>query len=112
MKTCWAACLGDCDAISHEHLVSKNLFLEDEVGVEGFPWCNGKMVKIGLGALTSKILCIKHNGDLSDVDTAGGKAFATLRESRRLENVREKDPTYRWKTVRSTIDGPRFERWC
>jgi hypothetical protein len=49
MSNCWAACLSGCsDKISREHLISENLFLDDQMTVEGFPWCNGKQVKIGL----------------------------------------------------------------
>jgi hypothetical protein len=113
MKTCWAACLGGCsDTISREHLVSRNLFVDEELTVEGFPWCKGQSVKVGLGALTSKILCKKHNSDLSDVDAIGGKTFAAFRETRRLANIREKKQKYRWTIVRTTIDGLGFERWC
>jgi hypothetical protein len=105
--------LGNCsDKITREHLVSENLFLDDELTVEGFPWCKGERVKIGLASFTAKILCRKHNSDLSDVDAAGGKAFEALREARRLANVREKRPTSRWSVVRTKIDGRGFERWC
>jgi hypothetical protein len=113
MSDCWAACLGNCsDKISREHLVSENLFLDDEMTVQGFPWCKEKPVKIGLASLTAKILCRQHNSDLSEVDTAGGNAFAAFRESRRLANIREKQPKYRWRVVRTEIDGCGFERWC
>jgi hypothetical protein len=113
MSKCWAACLGGCsDKISREHLISENLFLDDDMTVEGFPWCHGKQVKIGLASLTAKILCQQHNSDLSDVDTIGGKTFEAFRESRRLANVREKNPKYRWAVVRTEINGRGFERWC
>lgn len=113
MKACWASCLGNCtNKITREHLVSQNLFLNDEMTVEGFPWCKGKPVKIGLASLTAKILCRQHNGDLSEIDVAGGRAFDAFREARRLANIREKKPKYRWSIVRVTIDGRGFERWC
>lgn len=105
--------MGDCsDKISREHLISENLFLDDDMTVEGFPWCKGKQVKIGLASLTAKILCNQHNSDLSDVDTIGGETFAAFRESRRLANQREKNPRYRWTVVYTKIDGRGFERWC
>ncbi len=113
MGECWAACLGNCsDKITREHLVSENLFMEDEMTVQGFPWCKDKPVKIGLASLTAKILCRRHNSDLSNVDTAGGKAFGAFRESRRVANIRERKPKYRWKLVRTEIDGRGLERWC
>ena len=113
MSDCWAKSLGNCsDKISREHLVSEYLFLDDEMNVQGFPWCKEKSVKVGLASLTAKILCRQHNSDLSDVDTAGGKAFGAFRESRLLANIREKRPKYRWSIVRTEIDGRGFERWC
>jgi len=88
---CWASCLGGCsDKISREHLVSQALFLEDKVRVQGFSWCKDVEKEIGISGLTSKILCSQHNNDLSPVDEAGAKAFATLREIRRIANVRQK----------------------
>jgi hypothetical protein len=69
-------------------------------------------VQIGLASLTAKILCKKHNSDLSDVDAAGGKTFNALREMRRLANVREKRLHQRWSVFRDRVDGLEFERWC
>jgi hypothetical protein len=113
MSACWASCLGNCaDKITREHLVSENLFLDDEMTVEGFPWCKGKPVKVGLASLTAKILCEQHNSDLSEVDTAGGQAFDALREARRVANIRERNLKHRWSVRRTRIDGRRFERWC
>lgn len=109
---CWAACLGDCgDKISREHLVSASLFSEGNLQVQGFDWCKGKTVEVGIAGLTAKILCVKHNNDLSPIDTAGAQAFATFREIRRLANVREKlKPGYRG-VKRYRIDGVGLERW-
>ncbi|MGC1220935.1 MAG: hypothetical protein WA872_04030, partial [Candidatus Sulfotelmatobacter sp.] len=109
---CWAACLGDCsDKMSREHLVSASLFLEGNLKVQGFDWCKGETVEVGIAGLTAKILCVKHNNDLSPIDTAGAQAFATFREIRRLANVREKQkPGYR-NVKRYRIDGIGLERW-
>ena len=91
MKNCWAAVLGNCsEAISKEHLVSKSLFKDTVLGVQGLPWCEDKPKKIGIASLTSKVLCVKHNNALSEVDAAGAHAFDVLREMRRLSNVRRK----------------------
>ena len=39
MKSCWAACLGDClGKTSREHLISRNLFDGETVKVCGFSW--------------------------------------------------------------------------
>jgi hypothetical protein len=109
---CWASCLGDCsDKGSREHLVSEGLFLKDVVRVQGFPWCKNEAKEIGISGLTSKILCTHHNNSLSPVDEAGAQAFKTLRELRRLANIREKLKPSPWTVVRYEIDGLPLERW-
>jgi hypothetical protein len=106
MDSCWASCLGNCsDKLSREHLISEGLFLEDLMTVEGFSWCAGKPVQVGLANLTAKILCVRHNNDLSDVDEAGAKAFGALREMRRVANVREKMKPARWTVFRDRVDA-------
>ncbi len=78
----------------------------------GFAWCKDKPVRVGLEAATAKILCEKHNSALSDIDNAGGAAFAALREIDKLTGVRQKLKLHPWRLVKTTIDGPSFERWC
>jgi hypothetical protein len=108
---CWAACLGGCsDKISREHLVSESLFMNEKVTVQGLPWCK-EPKEIGISALTAKILCVKHNNDLPPIDTAGAKAFATLREIRRLANVRAKIKPGPRTVKKYRIDGVGLERW-
>jgi hypothetical protein len=112
MANCWAQELGSCsDKITREHLVSRSLFMSDDVLVDGFPWCKDKPIKIGLSSLTAKVLCAKHNSDLSDIDTAGAEAFAVLREATGLSNFRSSFPKKRWTIKRSRIDGRGLERW-
>jgi len=112
MKNCWAAVLGNCsEAISKEHLVSKSLFKDTALSVQGLPWCEDKPKKIGIASLTSKVLCVKHNNALSEVDAAGAHAFDVLREMRKLSNVRRKLRPKRWNVVRFTINGDLLERW-
>jgi hypothetical protein len=112
MNDCWAACLGDCsDKISREHIISASLFPADRIMVEGLPWCKGEAKEIGLAALTRKILCTKHNSDLSEADSAASDSMNVLREATRLTNrrieLKIKRPTVR----RFQIDGPALERW-
>lgn len=112
MEKCWAACLGNCGVkASREHLVSQSLFIGESVRVQGFPWCRETPKEIGLSRLTAKILCEHHNNSLSPVDDAGARAFAVLREMRRLANVRERMKPQRWNIIRHRIDGPLLERW-
>jgi hypothetical protein len=112
MKYCWAECLGDCSGkISKEHIVSRGLFDGDALRVFGFSWCKDEEKEISLPSLTAKILCVKHNNDLSEVDTSGANAFAVFREMRRLTNVREKMTPRRWRVVRCSVNGSLLERW-
>ena len=112
MKSCWAACLDGCSGkISREHIVSRSLFEGEAVKVFGFPWCKDEEKEISLPSLTAKILCVKHNNNLSEVDTAGADAFAVFREMTRLSNVREKMKPHRWRVVRYSINGLLLERW-
>ncbi len=112
MSECWASSIGSCtDKISREHIVSRGLFEGDIVMVKGFSWCRDEPRKIGLSSLTSKILCEKHNADLSVVDQEGASAFKYFREFMRLSNVRKDRNPQLWKVMRYSIDGPILERW-
>ncbi len=112
MVECWASVLGSCaEKMSREHIVSQGLFIGDVVRVEGFSWCKGEPKEIGLSSLTSRILCKKHNEELSTIDEGGASAFKAFREMRRVANVREKLKPQVWNVVRYTIDGQTLERW-
>jgi hypothetical protein len=114
MPECWAANLGSCDEkISKEHLVSRSLFVEPKVRVQGLSWCKDGPVEIGLDSLAAKILCKHHNSMLSPVDTGGASAFSVFREMRINANQREKLPNLRmkWSILRYAIDGLLLERW-
>src|SRR5271169_3677011 len=88
MNTCWAACLGNCsDKISREHVITKSLFLDNEVTVNGLPWCVEPKT-IGMASLTAKILCSLHNSELSELDQEAVLFGATMREAFRLLQVR------------------------
>lgn len=113
MESCWAESLGGCsDKLSREHLVTGSFFEGDSVEMFGFEWCKEKPVRVGIAAATAKILCTKHNSDLSPIDEAGRHAFAALRDIQRLSSIRQKLKPYRWTLVKHTVDGPAFERWC
>lgn len=109
---CWADCLGNCESKqSREHLVSENLWLSNTVMVQRFSWCPDAPKEIGIANLTSKILCRKHNCDLSPVDASAGDSFNTLREVTRLKNVREGMKPIRWNVKTFNLDGVMLERW-
>jgi hypothetical protein len=112
MNDCWAACLGDCsDKISREHIISAGLFLDDKITVQGLPWCRNEPKDIGLGALTKKHLCTKHNSDLSFVDDGGISAMSVIRESTRLTSLRIEHKITHPRIMRFQIDGRALERW-
>src|SRR5690349_5685627 len=68
MKRCWAHTLGNCsDAMSREHVVSDSILL-DMVTVKGFSWCKDSPKSISAANFTSKILCERHNNELSPSD--------------------------------------------
>jgi len=108
---CWAACLGGCsDKMSGEHLVSKSLFMDEKVMVQGFSWCPEPKL-IGIKSLTANILCTKHNSDLSHVDDGGAAAFDAFRQMMRISNIRKGMKGRITNVVRHECDGPLLERW-
>jgi hypothetical protein len=92
-------------------MVSQGLFANDSIEVYGLPWLHGEKKVVGLSSLTAKILCKKHNYDLSDVDEGGIKAFETFREMRRLGNVRGKLDPRLLPVAKYQLNGILSERW-
>lgn len=112
MNKCWAACLGNCDGgMSREHIVSQGLFMSDFVDVSGFDWCKDTPTRVGLGSLTKKALCRKHNSELSKVDSVAAHAFGVLRDQTKLANDRGKNPHERYRTVIYNLNATLLERW-
>jgi hypothetical protein len=96
--------------MSGEHTVSKGLFTDDVVVVQGLSWCKEPKT-IGLSNLTRKILCTHHNSILHPVDDAAIAAFDAFRESVRLTDIREKMKERRWAVEHLQLDGDLLERW-
>lgn len=113
MDSCWAASLGDCcDKLSREHLVSQSVFKDEAVIVQGLPWCKDAPVRIGLANLTAKILCIKHNSDLSPLDESASQTLTTVEEMTAVGTVRRQMKPRLWNVKTFEIDGVSLERWC
>jgi hypothetical protein len=112
MSNCWAECLGDCsDKMSREHIFSKGIFFSDELTVQGLAWCSDTPVSVGLASLTAKILCSKHNNDLSVADSAAASATRAFEEALALHKFREQfRPTY-WSRRDFNINGYELESW-
>ena len=71
MSYCWARSHSPCSqGASREHLISAGVFDQTRIFVQGFNWCQQEK-EIGLSALTSKILCRRHNSILESADHAG-----------------------------------------
>ena len=110
---CWAAVLGGCHGgISREHVVSKAIFTSPGVTVQGFHWCKHEPKTVGIEAITSKVLCKKHNSDLTSLDEAAGAAFDCLRRQTKLYNDRQKFSSRAIFAVeRFVINAILLERW-
>lgn len=100
-RQCWAHYLGGCDTLSREHVVSRSIFAsacDCPTLVEGMRRLpNGHMAE---SAMTAKILCRKHNSDLSPLDAEAGKFADLLLSSARGNHI-----------GRPELDGLLIERW-
>lgn len=94
-RKCWAAHVGGCsEKLSREHLISRSLFPNPTVLVEGFDWCKEPRT-VGIDALTRKILCARHNCALSTAD----EVIARFNDTANLT------------AAGITISGRLLERW-
>jgi len=101
---CWASILGDCGkGQSREHYVSDGILNEVTVTAIGLPWCRDEPRTIGLAGAVAKILCGKHNEDLSPFDAEAAKL------SRFLEEHYSNRPVAR-ASIR--LNGFHFEKWA
>lgn len=80
---CYANILGNCDnKISHEHFISKKIFelLTGKIfNLSGAAWLSkDKQIQLTVSNLNSKVLCRKHNSQLSNVDSYAANFFETI----------------------------------
>lgn len=91
MVHCWAESLGTCSGKqSGEHYFSKSLFPGDAIKVCGFPWCKDQEMAIGMDSAVAKILCTKHNADLSPLDNEARRMCVLMREMETLRTNQSK----------------------
>jgi len=111
---CYLRQTGDCsDHISREHPVS-NTILEamgveiEFTGLPGRP--RGDVATLSPKSLVSKILCKRHNGALSPLDSAAGRTFRILQEITRdiAPYNQSTDTGEKWHLV----SGEALELWC
>lgn len=106
MRSCWASKYSSCKGkISGEHLVSKGVFEQKNIFVQGFSWCKEEK-EVGINNITANILCEKHNNGFSQIDQAGINAIKTI-ESLLPSHIRSTDTS----NAKKYIDGYNFERW-
>jgi hypothetical protein len=109
---CWAAPLGSCGGVlSHEHLISECLFPGKEIHVRGFSWCPD-VKPLRIETLTAKILCEKHNRELSELDASVKDSLEALRDSVILFTRRSSLRSRRWTIRQFTVNMLLLERWC
>lgn len=107
---CYAIGLGDCEGgISREHYVSRSVLeiAGKTVQISGFPWQEpDTTLEVGIGALASKVLCRRHNAELSPLDETGRKFVTALKSC--FDEAIENEPI---NTEVFSIAGDRLELW-
>jgi len=83
---CYLRATNDCSQdISREHYISANILeqLGDEgIEVAGVPWLKpGESKRLAVDNLTAKILCKRHNENLSPLDSEAGTFLRFLTEA-------------------------------
>ena len=107
MKDCWAKQYSECfGKVSREHLISKGIFEQQSIFVQGFSWCREVEKEVSIASLTSKILCQKHNSKFSQIDEEGINAVRVFESL--LPAVARSVNSQPSKRI---IDGYLFERW-
>ena len=109
-KGCYAACLNDCAGpLSREHYISESLLRrleKDGLTVEGFPWQPpGEKQSLSVNALAARVLCKRHNEDLSALDAVIEKFVDTL-ERVGVEFKSGRIDPWAW-----LMNGHDLERW-
>lgn len=113
---CYAKSLGDCSQdISREHYISQSVLgamelnaagiVLAETAISGLHWQTGDSTHSARRAGLSKILCSRHNNELSSVDAAAGKFFGCLHrfEVELCDNEAADEEV--------VFDGRSIERW-
>jgi hypothetical protein len=99
-RSCYAKSLGGCTDLSLEHVITKSIF-GDALTVEAYGQSTPQGKRVGLNRLGARVLCSKHNSDLSILDdeiALLANACATFSASPSESIIQ--------------IRGPLIERWC
>jgi hypothetical protein len=102
MANCWAHPIGQCSAVrSGEHVISKSIFEQKSVNVQGVAWTGGERRQVGKASLVANILCKRHNEQLSELDSVAGDLSSRLRLFLDEGHGGEVE-----------VSGWLYERWC
>lgn len=98
---CYAHRLGGCSKkLSGEHVFTAAVMGKGAIGVRGFPGIANDRF-IGLSSATAKILCVKHNSLLTDLDS----------EAKKLSDALDQFHAAKVGVFDVVINGPILERW-
>ena len=110
---CYAESLGDCQRpLTNEHPLSSTVLQlltgnGNSVGVSNHNWQRDKKMiqHVGVGSLTTRVLCRRHNGALSPLDTFARKFIVA--QMAQMEHVRSGLPVANhW-----LFNGQNLEKW-
>jgi hypothetical protein len=110
---CYAACLEDCsEKLSREHFISECVLkaLSDRGMIEliGLPWIpDGSSKWVSTNGFAGKVLCERHNGALSGLDSVAMRLFDSLA---RIDDE-FRDPALRGEDRVFLFNGHDIERW-
>lgn len=109
-RVCYLAGCSDCEGgMSREHYISRSvldlIFGDGPASIIGTPWARNGVDNVSVSSLTAKILCQKHNNELTHLDSAAKDFFGAIQAAQLKLQA---------KTTVSTvarIDGDLLERW-
>src|ERR1700754_177890 len=111
---CFARALGDCSAdITREHFLSAAvlhaLSALGGIDVRGPSWLRGTTKQLSVNALASNMLCSRHNGALSPLDSVAQRFCESLLAIRADS---EAEAGVGSAVCVGLINGHDLERWC
>lgn len=112
---CWAQVLGNCSNLqTKEHIVSKGI-LKEELSLNnivltyGIGTNDSNLKKVGVSSLSSKILCSRHNNQLSALDSEAIKAFTGLKNFLKISQNLKNGESLNQNNLE--FNGLLLERW-
>lgn len=105
--------LANCEGpITEEHYLSHGIIGSDDVVVSGLPFLRGETRVIPGAKLTRNMLCLRHNGALSPVDSAATYFFRVIKTFKERAFMRARGARKRGGIDTYSVDGALVERWA